>query len=387
MKIKLKMIPFAKPIITNKTLIDVKRVLKSGQLVHGPLIKNFEKKFSEFTGAKYSISVSSCTAGMHLIYYYLGLKKGDEVIIPAQTHAATAMAVEAVGAKPIFVDSDTSGNIDINKIEKSITKRTKVITVVHYLGLPVNLFKLNKIVKKYKLFVLEDCALSLGSRLNDKHTGLLGDAGVFSFYPVKHMTTSEGGMIITKNKELFEKLTLMRAFGVNKDYNLRKIPGDYDVIYKGINCRMSEIEAAIGLNQISNIKRFIQIRRNNYSYLKKLIKNIKLIEFHEHNLDTSFFWSYYCFPIILSKKIYKYRTEIIKKINSFKIGTSIYYPKPVPRMSFFKKKYKYLVKKNFLNAEKFSSRTIMLPIGQHLSIKQIEQIAKVLKKIFKFYNQ
>ena len=380
-------VPFGNPTIDKKTIANVKKVLLSKKLVHGPCIIEFEKKFSSFVGSKYSIGVSSCTAGMHMIYYYLGLKKGDEVIIPAQTHVATAMAVEAVGAKPVFIDCDSeSGNIDIKKIEKKISKKTKVITVVHYLGLPVNMYEILKLAKKYKLFILEDCALSLGSKLNKVHTGLLGDAGVFSFYPVKHITTSEGGMIITKSKKIYEKLKLLRAFGVNKDYNKRKIPGDYNTIYKGLNCRMSEIEAAIGIHQLSNIKRFISIRRKNYNFLKKKLKNIKLIQFQKSNLNTSFFWSYYCFTLVIDEKIKKFRKEIIKKLNQSGIGTSIYYPHPVPLMDYFKKKYNIQINNNFKNAQKFSYNTIMLPIAQHVSKKDINFISNKVTKIFKRYE-
>ena len=382
------MIPFGKPIIEKKTINNVSRVLKNKKLVHGPIIKKFEKKFSQFTNAKYCLGVSSCTSGMHLIYYYLNLKKGDEVIIPSQTHVATAMAVEAVGAKPVFVDSDCkSGNIDIEKIEEKITKKTKVITVVHYLGLPVEMTNVLKLAKKYKLFVLEDCALSLGSRYKGTHTGLLGDAGVFSFYPVKHITTSEGGMIITKNKNLYNSLKLMRAFGVNKDHNSRKIPGEYDAIYKGINCRMSEIEAAIGVDQINKIKDFIKIRVRNYLFLKEKLKKIKSITFQKSNLKKSFFWSYYCFTIVLDSKIKKFRKKIINKINKSGIGTSIYYPQPVPNMTYFRNKYNKNKKIKFKNSEKFSYQTIMLPIAQHVTKRDAEFISKTLLKILKPYEK
>ena len=140
---------------------------------------------------------------MQLFYLANNIKKDDEVILPAQTHEATAHAIEAVGARPIFVDTDnTTGNIDIKKIEKAISKKTKVITVVHFVGIPVDMVSVCKIAKKYNLLVLEDCALSLGSKIKNIHTGLWGDAGVFSFYPVKHMTTGEGGMIISKNDKI-----------------------------------------------------------------------------------------------------------------------------------------------------------------------------------------
>ena len=213
----MKKIPFARPNISKKEITEVSKTLKSPILVHGPKIIEFENEFQKFTKAPYAVSVSSCTAGMHLIYFTLGLGAGDEVLLPSQSHVATAHAIELTGAKPVFIDvDDLTGNIDVKNIEKFINKKTKAIAIVHFLGIPVDMPKIISIAKKHNLFVLEDCALSLGGRVKNKHTGLLGDAGVFSFYPVKHITTAEGGMIILKNKKLAEKLKLNKAFGVNR---------------------------------------------------------------------------------------------------------------------------------------------------------------------------
>ena len=217
-----------------------------------------KKKFCKFTHAKFSTTVSSCTAGMHLFYFSMGIGKGDEVIVPAQTHTATAHAVELTGARPIFVDCDPkTGNIDLNKIENKITKKTKAICVVHFLGIPVDMKKINTIAKN-KLLVLEDCALSLGAKFDKKHTGLHGDAGVFSFYPAKHITTGEGGILITKNMKIFKKIKLLKSLGINKSFLERKTPGIYDATDVGFNYRMSELHASIGVEQIDKINIFLK---------------------------------------------------------------------------------------------------------------------------------
>jgi perosamine synthetase len=175
----------------------------------------------------------------------------------AQTHVATAHAVELTGAKPIFVDAELrTGNIDIAAIEARITPRTRAIAVVHYLGVPVDMVPVNAIAKRHRLFVLEDCALAIGTRFDGIHAGLLGDAGCFSFYPVKHMTTAEGGMIITRDGAFAEKLRHIRAFGVDRHSGERKIPGVYDVTALGFNYRMNEIESAIGIEQVKAPGRF-----------------------------------------------------------------------------------------------------------------------------------
>jgi len=378
-------IPFGKPMIGKTEKNAVQKVLSGSILVHGPKSLEFENVFSKYVKSPYSVSVSSCTAGMHLLYFTLGIGAGDEVIVPAQTHVATAHAVELSGAKAIFVDSNSQdGNIDINKIEKYISKKTKAIAIVHYLGIPVDMLKINKIAKKNNLFVIEDCALALGSKINNKHVGLFGDAGVFSFYPVKHMTTAEGGIIISKNKNLIKKLRLKKAFGVNKTFSERKIPGSYDCATLGFNYRMSELNAAIGVEQVKKIPYFLKKRKQNFnrlSFLLKKIKNIRIID----SLNKPFKNSHYCLTIILEKKISKFRMHIVKKLNNLEIGTSIYYPQPVPRMKYYKVKYGYN-KNRFKNAEIFSDSSICFPVGPHLNQNHMKYIAKSIINVLGEYQ-
>ena len=375
-------IPFGKPLIDKKEINLVTKVLKSGIYVHGPKSIEFEEKFKKFTKAKNAVAVSSCTAGMHLFYFSLGIGRGDEVIVPAQTHTATAHAVELAGAKPIFVDCDkTSGNIDTKLIEKKITKKTKAICVVHYLGIPVNMKDVIKIARKKKIYILEDCALSLGAKYHNTHTGLIGDAGVFSFYPVKHMTTAEGGIVITNNNKLAKKLRLKRAFGINKSYGERKIAGFYDAVELGFNYRMSEIHAAIGLEQIKKLPSFLKKRKSNFHMYEKNIKDIKDIEIL-NNKEKFLKKSYYCLNIVLKNKLKNKKLQIINLLKKKGIGTSIYYPQPVPRMTYYKKKYGY--KNNFYkNASEISDFSISFPVGPHLSKKDVLYITKNLKNILK----
>ena len=375
-------IPFGKPAIDFKEKKLVNKTLNSPILVHGKNMKKFERDFASFTKAPYALSVSSCTAAMHLFYLAIGLKKGDEVIVSSQTHAATAHAIELMGAKAIFVDSEKkTGNINISKIKNKINKKTKAISVVHYLGIPVFMDKVIKLAKKFNLFVLEDCALALGTKYKNKHVGLHGDAGAFSFYPAKHMTTAEGGMIILKNKKLYEKIKMIRGIGVNKAFNQRKYPGIYDVPLLGLNYRLSEISSAIGIEQLKKLKNFIGIRKKNYNYYLKKIKylhrNIHSIEIKIPKAEIS----PYCFPMIFKNINLKKRQKILILLKKYKIGSSVYYPHPVPRLDFYKKKYGYN-KKKFINAEIFSDKTIVFPVAPHISFKKIDYIFASLKKIF-----
>ena len=381
-----KIIPFGKPIINKNELKSVLKILKSGVYVHGPKSIEFETKFKKLTNAKNAISVSSCTAGMHLIYFTLGIGKGDEVIVPAQTHTATAHAVELTGAKPVFIDCEKkSGNIDQKEILKKINKKTKAICVVHFLGIPVDLTKLKKIAKRKKIFLLEDCALSLGAKLKKTHTGLIGDAGVFSFYPVKHITTAEGGMIITKNDKLAKKLKIKKAFGIDKSFSERKISGFYDAVDLGFNYRMSEIHAAIGVEQLKKFPQFLKKRELNFKFYKKNISkltNISIVDDGNKNLTKS----YYCINLVFKGKLKKKRMEIKNFLKSQKIGTSIYYPQPVPRMSYYKNKYSYNPK-NFKNASEISDHSLSLPVGPHLDKKKISFIVNKLKYIVNKLNE
>lgn len=372
-------IPFGRPIIGEEEKKAVMEVLDNPILVHGPRSRDFEKSFASFTGAPYAVCVSSCTAAMHLTYFCLGLGPGDEVIVPAQTHTATAHAVEFTGAKPVFVDAEIeTGNIDIDSIEENITERTKVISVVHYLGMPVNMERINAIAKKHDLFVLEDCALAIGTKYKGVHAGLLGDVGCFSFYPVKHMTTAEGGMLITKDKGIASKIERLRAFGVDKHMGERKISGVYDVTMLGYNYRMNEIQAAIGIEQLKKIDGFLEKREENYRILTAGMREIPEIELLTSTHDE-FQNSYYCLSILLKEKHKEKRFEIANFLNENGIGTSVYYPKPVPHMTYYKEKYGY-GDDSYPNASRISDSSIALPVGPHLDTVDMEYIIKTLKK-------
>ena len=371
-------IPFGKPIIGDEEKKAVADVLNGTILVHGPRSKEFETLFAKYTGAPYSISVSSCTAALHLTYFYYGIKQGDEVIVPAMTHAATAHAVELCGAKPVFIDAEReTGNIDIDRISDSITDCTKAISVVHYLGMPVDMESINKIADKHKLFVVEDCALAIGTYFKGIHAGLHGDTGCFSFYPVKHMTTAEGGMLITRHAEIAEKITREKAFGVDRTPSERSIPGVYDVTMLGYNYRMNEIEAALGVEQLKRIDIFLKKRRENYESLNRALKDVDEISTFKSSYKD-YQSSYYCYSAILNEKLRQKRFEIVEYLNKHGVGTSVYYPRPVPHFTYYTKKYKYK-EDSFPVASWISSSSIALPVGPHLDAEDIEYIADTLK--------
>ena len=211
---------------------------------------------------------------IHLSCLASGFKKGDEVIVPSQTHAATAHAVEYTGAKARLVDIDLySGNININEIKKALNKKTKGIIVVHMAGYSCDLDVIIKLCKEKKITLIEDCAHALGTTYKKKHVGNFGISGCFSFYPTKQITTGEGGALITNNKKLYLKIKKLKAFGINKDINQRKIPGKYDVVNLGYNFRMTDFQAALGYYQLKRY-RYNLLRRKEIA--KRYLNNFKL---------------------------------------------------------------------------------------------------------------
>ncbi len=371
-------IAFGKPILGPEEKAAVARVLEGDILVHGPLAKEFEDKFARYTGSRFAISVSSCTAGLHLAYFYLGLGHGDEVIVPAQTHVATAHAVELTGAKPVFVDAEpTTGNIDIDQLERALTPRTRAISIVHYLGMPVNMDRILQLARQYDLFVVEDCALAIGTTFRGKHAGLHGNVGSFSFYPVKHMTTSEGGMLTTQSEEIWKKISRQKAFGVDRTVSERSVPGVYDVPLLGFNYRMSEIESAIGIHQLDKVDSFLERRKQNYETLSAGFKEISEISLFQSSHDE-YQSSYYCHSILLNESLSSRRLEIVQYLREHGVGTSVYYPRAVPHFSFYKDKYGYS-SRDFPIASWISGSSIALPVGPHLDTEDMHYIVDQLK--------
>ena len=374
-------IKFAKPIIGKKEINNVIQTLKTGILVHGKKTKIFEKNMSKFFNSrKYSVTTaSSCTAAMHLFYFVKKIKKNDEIICPAQSHVATAHAIELAGGKPVFVDSnDHDGNIDINLIEKSITKKTVGISLTHFLGKPVQMDKLMKIANKYSLFVVEDCALALGSKINNQHVGTFGDIGAFSFHPVKLITTAEGGAIICKNKKIFNLIESAKAFGYDISDPNKRIKGSYNVNYLGFNYRMNEIEASIGIEQLKKINLFLNKRKKNYNFLYNKLKKLDSIKILDTGSRKGIESSYYALTILCKSKLM--RDKYILKLKSAGIGTSIYYPHPIPALNYYKNKYK-LKSAKFPNACEISYKGICLPVGPHLGFSDMSFIFNSLQKI------
>jgi len=373
-------IPFGKPWISDIERQAVAEVLRGDILTHGPQSRAFENEFARFIGGDiYCVSVSSCMAALHLAYWQLGIGPGDEVIVAAQTHAATAHAVEIVGARPVFLDCEAAtGNIDCAELEALITPRTRAIGLVHFLGIPCEMDAIMSVADRHGLRVIEDCALALGARYKDRHVGTFGDAGCFSFYPVKHITTGDGGMFVSRQKDLAEKVSKARGFGVDRSFAERSIPGMYDVPTLGLNYRLSDINAALGRKQLGRIGENLNRRRANFDRLKAALRGLASLDVldtcHTHAAS-----SHYCLSVVLEPGLAQQRRAIVARLNEAGVGTSLYYPQPVPRMAYYRNKYGFTVGA-YPQAERISDQSIALPVGPHLSTEDIDYIAHAFNR-------
>ena len=371
-------IPFGKPMLDAAEIEAMTRVLSGPQLVHGPVSKAFEVAFAERIGAKRAVSVSSCTAGLHLSLFAHGIGAGDEVVVPAMTHVATAHAVEFCGARPVFVDVEPdTGNLDAAALEQAVGAHTRAIVPVHYLGLPCDMDRINAAAKQVGAVVVEDCALAVDAAYNGRKTGTLGTVGCFSFYPTKHMTTLEGGMVTTDDEALADAIAKRKAFGYDRTLDERKVPGLYDVDALGYNYRMNEVQAAVGLVQLAKLDGFQAARARNYAALKAALADLEEITVFEARRGKSAS-SHYCLNAVLPRDGRIDRNAMIAALNADGIGTSIHYPRPVPLMRYYAERYGYRPGR-FPVAEWLAAQTISLPVGPHLAAGDPARIAQALK--------
>jgi perosamine synthetase len=259
-------VPIARTALTEAEIGSVLEPLRSGWLVQGPKVREFEEKWSAFTGAPHSIAVTSCTTGLHLAAVALGLQPGDEVIVPAFTWVATANIVEHQQAKAVFCDIDLETfNLDPTSLEAAITPRTKGVIPVHLFGLSADMDVVNAIARKHRLWVIEDAACAFGATFHGAHVGALGDAGAFSFHPRKAITTGEGGMVTLADDELAEKIRRLRDHGAAiSDHQRHLGPRPYllaDHPLAGYNQRMTDFQAALGSAQMDRADAIIAERR------------------------------------------------------------------------------------------------------------------------------
>lgn len=373
-------VPFFAPWITKVDKKAILDALDATLLTDGPKLREFESAFAKFTGAKYAIGVSNATAALHLCIKSLGIGSGDEVIVPDMTFVATANAVMLSGATPVFADVENETmNISAESIRDKINSKTKAILPVHFAGKVCDIIKITKIAKENNLSVIEDCAHAIGARYGKKHVGNFGNAGCFSFYPTKNITTIEGGMIITNSKKIADYVSSARNHGLNRTlvqrYSSGK-PWDYDMIESGYNYRLDEIRSALGLSQLGRIKKLNAQRKKIFEYYNKRLNGINgLITPQSSVLDDHV---YHLYIMKVKKNNNVSRDELFTKLEEYGIKTTVHY-KPLHMFTAFKK----LKNSNLENSEHLYEEVISLPFYPNIPKKHQDYVIDCIRKTMK----
>lgn len=344
----------------------VERVLQSGRLTQGNEIIAFEAEFARYIVTKYAAAVANGTIALHLALLALNIGKGDEVITTPFSFIASTNAILYVGAQPVFVDIGGDYNINSTEIEEKITSRTKAILPVHIFGKPCNMEAIENIARKHKLMIIEDACQAHGAEYKGKKVGSIGSVGCFSFYATKNMTTGEGGMVVTDDPVVFERMQKLRSHG-------SKIRYYHEML--GYNFRMTEMQAAIGREQLKKLDSFNRKRIQNARYLTAHLKHVPGITVPIE--DSTSRHVYHQYSIRIHDPFPLTRDEFMSVLQQKGIGTSIYYPVPIHKQNQF---ISMGYKENYPISEKISKEIVSIPVHPGLTKKQLDEIISAIKE-------
>ncbi|MCY9010444.1 UDP-4-amino-4,6-dideoxy-N-acetyl-beta-L-altrosamine transaminase [Bacillus inaquosorum] len=379
-------LPYGRQWLDEEDIQSVVDVLRGDYLTTGPTIDLFEQKVAEYAGSSYAVAFSSGTAALHAACFAAGISQGDEVITTPITFAASANCILYMGAKPVFADIDPlTYNIDPDSIEKLITPKTKAIIPVDFTGQPVNHDRIQKIAKANNLIVIEDAAHALGASYKGEKIGSISDMTMFSFHPVKHITTGEGGMITTNNRTYYEKLLQFRSHGITRDP--KKLTQDhgswyYEMHFLGFNYRMTDIQAALGISQLKKVDDFIETRNHLARIYNEKLKAISHIHLPSQDAASTSSWHLYIINLKLDQ-LKGNRDDIFNAMQQENIGVNVHYI-PV----YLHPYYQRLGYQAGLcpNAENLYKGIITLPLFQSMNEKDADDVIKALKKVVDFYS-
>ncbi len=381
MKIRKDFLPFSRPSVGETEINGVISCLKSGWITTGALCKAFEDKFCQLTGAKQAVTFNSATAGMHLMLKSLKLEEGDEVITPSMTFASTVNMIALHNAKPVFVDIEYATlNINCDLIEDKITSKTRAIIPVHFAGIPVDMDKINRLARKYRLTVIEDAAHAVGTYYKGIHAGGFGHPAIFSFHPIKNITTGEGGMITLSNAGHEKKLRLMRFHGIERDAWKRYGKGgnpSYDIMEPGYKYNMPDLLAALGLAQMERWKEFNdrrQILAELYLDGLKGLPKLDLPQVPEY--EHTHAWHLF----IVKVKDYP-RDAFMEKLADYNIGYGLHFP-AAHALSYVRKKFGW-VGRSLPETKRAAERIISLPLFPDMTENDVHYVCRAVKEILK----
>ncbi|QTL96948.1 UDP-4-amino-4,6-dideoxy-N-acetyl-beta-L-altrosamine transaminase [Iocasia frigidifontis] len=380
-------LPYGRQCLDKNDIKSVVDVLKGDWLTTGPKIKEFEEKVADYCNTEYAVAVSNGTAALHAACFAAGISNGDEVITTPLTFAASANCILYQRAKPIFVDIDPKTyNINPQKIREKITSKTKAIIPVDYTGRPVFIDEIMKIAREYNLLVIEDAAHSIGAKYKKKKVGSLADMTTFSFHPVKHITTGEGGMILTNDKESYNRLKKFRTHGIVKGKDVKNQeegPWFYEQLELGYNYRMTDIQAALGISQLEKIDQFIDRRKAIVKRYNDAFHDFDLLEIPFQTKDIKSSWHLYVVKLNLEKLTVS-RKEIFEVLRKEKLGVNVHYI-PV----YYHPYYQNLGYKKGICpvAEDLYERIITLPLFPQMKSQDVEDVIKIVYKVLNNYRK
>ena len=381
MKIRKDFLPFSRPSVGETEINGVISCLKSGWITTGALCKAFEDKFCQLTGAKQAVTFNSATAGMHLMLKSLKLEEGDEVITPSMTFASTVNMIALHNAKPVFVDIEYATlNINCDLIEDKITSKTRAIIPVHFAGIPVDMDKINRLARKYRLTVIEDAAHAVGTYYKGIHAGGFGHPAIFSFHPIKNITTGEGGMITLSNAGHEKKLRLMRFHGIERDAWKRYGKGgnpSYDIMEPGYKYNMPDLLAALGLAQMERWKEFNDRRKVLAELYLEGLKGLPKLDLPQvPEYEHTHAWHLF----IVKVKDYP-RDDFMEKLADYNIGYGLHFP-PAHALSYVRKKVGW-AGRSLPETKRAAERIISLPLFPDMTEKDVHYVCRAVKEILK----
>jgi len=360
-------VPLSKPNVSDKEKELLSQVLDSGQLSMGPFIDQFERSFTKYIGTKYACAVSSGTSALHLALRLLDISSGDEIITTPYSFIASANCILFENARPVFADIESTRlGLDPDEVVRKITKKTKAVLAVHLMGKSCEIASLRALCDKYGIALIEDCCEALGTSFAGQTVGTFGEIATYGFYPNKHITTGEGGMLCFDNPQWRGKAMSLRNQGRDMEV------GDQVFSQLGYNYRMSELNAALGVAQISSWLKNYSVRRELVQFYHKELSKIANLDFKPwlKKEDSPFFM-----PIFLKSE--KMRDKIQKSLDDFGIQSKAYFSPPIHLQRFYREKFGY-TSGNFPTAEKYSSRLLALPFYTSMSKKDIQLVCKRL---------
>ncbi|WP_456277658.1 UDP-4-amino-4,6-dideoxy-N-acetyl-beta-L-altrosamine transaminase [Bacillus sp. AK128] len=370
--------------IEDEDIEAVVETLKSPYLTQGPKITEFEEKVAKYVGAKYAVAFTNGTAALHAACFAAGITEGDEVITSPITFVASANCARYMGAYPVFADIDPrTYNIDPKEIKRKITSKTKAIIPVDFTGQPVDIKEILEIAHKHNLVVIEDGAHSIGAVYQERKVGTQADMTMFSFHPVKHITTGEGGMIVTNSSEYAEKLRLFRSHGI-KNQNLSKDEGPwyYEMVELGYNYRMTDLQASLGISQLDKLDQFLEKRREIATLYNEEFSNIDGVNTPHQLEETVSGWHLYMITLDL-EKFSVGRREIFEAIRAENIGVHVHYI-PVHLQPYYQELGH--VRGECPVAENWYEQAITVPLFPKMSDKDIKDVVSGIKKVLHFYS-